>query len=168
VIHVSVNRVSKIFVLYIGQSMGCIITSFQSKCIGRRCLETCKWRAACQILKLRFKDSCYCILENTEDCTATWTHTRTIGRLSRQTWLWQHHYNAPKMNVNGAATTFGLGLHKMPGLCSNVNPELNYQPPFSAKFVVTTSQLYSQNLCQWSINNFSLSIQENAWAVPRH
>jgi len=40
------------YILHIQQSMGCIIPSFQSECIGRRYCKKSEWLGRCHILKM--------------------------------------------------------------------------------------------------------------------
>jgi hypothetical protein len=63
--------------------------------------------------------------------------------------------------------TFGIPSWKMQGLCTDMNLQSNYLPPFYAKLLSTTSSLCFNNECQWSVNNFRPCILENQEAV-RH
>jgi len=95
VIHVCVNRVSMIF--------GATHLAIN----GLHCLILPKWMSQSVLSTKRqithmlphpknerqwsVNDSWHCIMKNPQGCAATLTHNRTIGCLSRQQWLRQHH-----------------------------------------------------------------------------
>jgi len=74
-------------------------------------------------------------MENPDGFAATFTHNRTMARLSSQIWSRKHRYYVLKMSVNGASTTLGIASRKMQVLCSDNEPYLTYRPPFQAKML---------------------------------
>jgi hypothetical protein len=66
------------------------------------------------------------------------------------------------MSVNGASTIFGFASEQMEALRYNIKRYSNYQPPFEARMVETTSLLCPKNERQWSVNDVCLCIIPHA------
>jgi len=61
-------------------------------------------------------------MENPDGFAATFTHNRTIARLSGQKWFRQHRCYVLKMSVNRASMTLGLASLKIQVLCGDIKP----------------------------------------------
>jgi len=109
-------------ILHIQQSMGCIVPSFQSECIGRCYCGKSKSVGRCHFLKMAVNDFWHWVMIYPLGYVVTVRHNRTIGRLSIEQWSWQHFYYVLKMSVNWASTIFGLASWKLHGLCGDIKP----------------------------------------------
>jgi len=106
--------------------MGCIIPSFQSKCIGwRYCEKKQMTRSLPHPTNERqqsINEFWHCVMKYPVGCAVTVRHNQTIGRLCIEQWWWQHFYYVLKMSINRASTISGLASWKLHGLCGDITP----------------------------------------------
>lgn len=107
-------------------------------------------------------------LEKSNRYPAKLTNNWTISRHSTQQCFPQHGYHVLKMNINWASMNVGLASWIMWGLCGDINQLSNYQPPFEAKMLPTTSLLYPKSERHRSMKDCWSYIMETARGVRWH
>jgi len=93
---------------------------------------------------------------------ATLIYNRASGRLARQTVLRQHFFYVLKIGINRESTSLGHASWQIRWLSGDIEPQSYDQRSFFLKTTTTTSPLCPKNELQWSVNDFSLGIIQDA------